>query len=130
MERRYVWKNSKNIAQNTKLAQQLAQKDYIEKFLPAARKERDILAEFITKYNLNNTETLYTSFSKQRQALIAPAILSDSEYTKRWEAQCVMQKQNIKSNFNYHHYALDEDTGFSTEKEHIEQPTPIYLIHS
>lgn len=120
---RYYWKCGQTKTQGTyiqcknkKLAYQLAQKDYTEKFVKVAKKQSRILHTFVNQYNWNEMAKLHEKMSTERQALIAPMILSEGEYANQWEQRCLKSKLEIGNDRFYSYYPVDENNGFLTEK--------------
>ena len=71
-------------SENAHIAKQLAQRSYLDRVLNHAKKERDILEQFINRYQNRSPEDIYPSLSPQRRALVDPIYLPDAEYIKRW----------------------------------------------
>ncbi len=120
---RYYWKHSQTTTQgiyirrnNLDLARQLAQKNYIEQLLHEALQQRKYLLEFMEQYNWDAVAQLHNNLSTHRQSLISPMILSDDEYAENWEQHSLLERDTIKSLHSYHHYTIEEGSGFLTEK--------------
>ncbi len=96
------------------LAQQLAQKDYAKKLLTFAEKKRRELLVLNQQYNWDEIAQFHKQLSPERQALITPFILSDSEYSILW-----LQKNNHLAAANPNKYLLDPDNGFHTENHEL-----------
>lgn len=119
---RYYWKHSKTNAQgiyirknNLELAQQLAQKDYIEKFYQFTLKQKSLIEKFQSQYNWDKIAKFHETLSPTRQSLVTPMISSDDEYAQQWEKLCMDRKCKIMALPYYQHYPLNKDTCLLTE---------------
>lgn len=72
-------------AKDTELIQQLVQKNYLQKVLTTARKEKAAIDSFVAKYPENTVEEIYGLFSEDRRALIKPVFPDVEEYAKDWQ---------------------------------------------
>ena len=70
-----------------KLAQDIAQRDYDEKFIKLAKERIKLLENFCKKENRTSLTNLYGNTNVHRRNLICTSILSDEEYVKRWEKE-------------------------------------------
>lgn len=68
-------------------AKALAQKDYWEKVIQAAYKEKVSIDSFLSGYVPKGPENVFCSLNVYRQELVIPFVISDEEYAKAWEAQ-------------------------------------------
>lgn len=74
-------------SEQKKLAEKLAQKDYDQRILAAAQKERDALDRLLRQYNGKFVEEIYGSLALPRQELIQTNIISDEQYAKSWQKE-------------------------------------------
>ncbi len=81
-----------------KIAQQLAQKDYLKKIIGAAQEELAFVKRAIgaganvkeTKVNNQHfitPEAVYDSLKKERKIFVSPLLISDEEYVRRWSEE-------------------------------------------
>lgn len=68
------------------LAVQLAQRDYDKELLKNAEQRTKCIEDFLKKYQKTSLEEVFSRENAYRQKLIAPAILPDEEFTRRWQA--------------------------------------------
>lgn len=120
---RYYWKHKGTTAQglyirrnNLDLVQQLAQKDYVEKYYQYVLKQRSIIVKFLAQYNWDDITKFHETLSPTRQALVTPLISSDAEYALQWEQLAINQKHQIITLPYYQHYPLSDDTCLLTER--------------
>ena len=79
-------------AENKKLIEALAMKDYNQKLLRDLLKQKMTIDRFLRNYNPQAVQDVYRHLSKARQALVAPIIEPDEEYIRRWESQEYVRK--------------------------------------
>ena len=72
---------------DTKLAKQLAQKEYYEKALKVAEKEKDLICRFLQHSDEDALLKVYTEMSEGKRILVEPYVLPDNEYARRWQAK-------------------------------------------
>lgn len=65
----------------------LAEKDYCEKLLKEAYRERSAIDEFLKQMSGTRPEDVYDNLNDYRRPLVSPLVLSDADYAKKWEAQ-------------------------------------------
>ena len=81
-----------------KIAQELAQKDYLKKIIDVAQEELKIVKRAIgagtnfpkTKEDnqgIITPEAVYDSLKKERKILVSPLLISDDEYARRWSEE-------------------------------------------
>lgn len=69
-----------------KLAKEIAQRDYDEKLIKLANERIKLLESFCVKEERTSLKKLYENLNEYRKELIEAPILSDEEYTRRWQA--------------------------------------------
>ena len=79
----YVDKN------NIQLAKLLAQKNFNNKSLKAAKAELDFLEKTLNKYPKETVEGNYDKLSEKRKSLITPIIESDHDYIQSWLSKSI-----------------------------------------
>jgi len=85
-KRRYASKK------DSKLIQQLCQKDYDQRILAKAKQELKELEKLYKDYDNKTYESVYENLHPVRQKLITPIWLPDDEFVKQWEAVTYMPK--------------------------------------
>ncbi|MBP5654026.1 MAG: hypothetical protein J6X33_00775 [Clostridiales bacterium] len=71
--------------QNTSLIQQLIQKNYLQKVLAVAKKEKKAIDRFIASYPKTAVEDVYDALSEDRQRYITPVYPNPDEYAEEWQ---------------------------------------------
>ena len=66
-------------------AKQLAQKEYYEKALKVAEREKALLNRFLEHSDENALLNVYTEMSEGKRILVEPYVLTDDEFAKRWQ---------------------------------------------
>lgn len=66
------------------IAMKLAQKDYDQKLVKMAKKEQKALSKYLLFLEENVPATIYDNLSEKRRVLVAPFMLADEEYIKKW----------------------------------------------
>lgn len=79
--RRYLSEKDKS------LICELAQKNYDEKVLAAAKEELKLLTRLINKYQSGIAEDVYNKLLPVRQQLVKPILLPEDEFVKKWLEQ-------------------------------------------
>ena len=74
-------------AEDHKLIEALAMKDYNQKLLRSLIEQKKIIDRFLRGYNPQSVQDVYRHLSQARQALVMPIIETDEEYIKRWESK-------------------------------------------
>ena len=69
------------------LARKLAQKEYCEKVLSAAKKEKKIIESICEDFSKDLLLEAYTKMKKGKRILVEPYLLPDEEYARRWQAK-------------------------------------------
>ncbi|MDO4276713.1 MAG: hypothetical protein Q4D16_23875 [Eubacteriales bacterium] len=69
----------------SRLIQDLAQKDYAQKVLAAAYSEKNNMQEFIQAYHPGRIEDVYHKLSQEKRRLVSPYVQSDKEFIVQWE---------------------------------------------
>lgn len=69
------------------LVKQLAQKEYCDKALRVAEKERNLLDRFLNHSDEDALLKVYTEMSEGKRILVEPFVLPDDEYARRWQAK-------------------------------------------
>ena len=88
--------NGKHIGKNgSKTIHDLIQKNYLEKVLKTAVREREYIENTLRKYPQKLPEDIYSSFSAERRSIIDPIMLPDDEYISLW-----MNKQYVTKGIN------------------------------
>ena len=75
---KYLKQNELNIAQD------LAQKDYYQKYIVKAQKDISRLSKALEMLKSASGKSVYNSLNVDRRKLITPFDLSDEEYAKQW----------------------------------------------
>lgn len=78
---RYLSKDEMGLARN------LAQKEYCEKVLSAAKKEKKEIEKICVKFSKDTLLEAYTKMKKGKRILVEPYVLPDEEYARRWQAK-------------------------------------------
>lgn len=68
-------------------ARQLAQKEYYEKALKVAEREKALLDRFLDHSDENALLKVYTEMSEGKRILVEPYVLTDDEFARRWQAK-------------------------------------------
>ena len=68
-------------------AKQLAQKEYYEKALKVAERERALITRFLEHSDENALLNVYTEMSEGKRILVEPYVLTDDEFAERWQAK-------------------------------------------
>jgi hypothetical protein len=71
-----------------RLAYQLAQKDYNNKFLKEAKRELSRLELTIEQLSKENANLVFQRLSANRQNLVTPYITTDSLFAREWQSRC------------------------------------------
>ena len=66
-------------------AKQLAQKEYYEKALKAAEREKALLSTYLNKSDENALLKVYTDMKEGKRILVEPYVLTDEEFARRWQ---------------------------------------------
>ena len=74
-------------AENSELAEKLAQKSYYEKLLRELQREYNAISCFLNKMEGKKPEEVYSSMNDYRKKLVKPLFITDKEYVTYWEAQ-------------------------------------------
>ena len=69
------------------LIRKLAQKEYCEKVLSAAKKEKKIIESICEDFSKDSILEAYTNMTKGKRILVEPYVLPDEEYARRWQAK-------------------------------------------
>lgn len=69
------------------LAKKLAQKEYNEKALKVAERERNRISKFLEHFDENALLKVYTEMNEGKRILVEPYVLPDEEYARRWLAK-------------------------------------------
>ena len=67
------------------LAKQLAQKEYYEKALKVAEREKALLITYLDKSDENALLKVYTDMKEGKRILVEPYVLTDDEFARRWQ---------------------------------------------
>ena len=76
---RYLKKKELNLAKN------LAQREYYEKALKVAEKEKALICRFLQHSDENALLKVYTDMPEGKRILVEPYVLPDDEYARRWQ---------------------------------------------
>lgn len=71
---------------NMNLVRGLAQKDYDQKFLAAAQKEKIFFEQIQKKYDSNYLKEIFDNLPESRKDITIPYILDEEEYVSIWES--------------------------------------------
>lgn len=120
---RYYWKHNGSQTQgdyikkkDVTLAQQLAQKEYLEKVLLLALRKKKQMQTLSVKYDSHDILKFHEKFSLARQELITPLILSDEENAQEWMREKKEELKKFHMNRVSSPYPLDDDMGIETER--------------
>lgn len=69
------------------LARRLVQKDYDERTLEKAKQELRLIQQFQTALQKKSTDTAFAALDKNRQTLVTPATLTNTQYAELWQNQ-------------------------------------------
>ena len=69
------------------LAKKLAQKEYCERILRAAKKEKKIIEGICENFSKDNLLQAYTEMREGKRILVEPYVLPDEEFARRWQAK-------------------------------------------
>lgn len=69
------------------LAKRLARKEYCEKALRVAERERKLLSRFLKASDEQALLKVYTKMNEGKRILIEPYVIPDEEYARRWQAK-------------------------------------------
>lgn len=64
---------------------ELAQKEYDEEVLSAARSQKKKISGFLRQYSPDKVKNIYTTLTPERQLLTTPYIIPDAQYVSRWK---------------------------------------------
>lgn len=81
------WKKTYIRKKHMKLAQQLAQKEYLEDIKIKLNEQIQALTQFITRYNETALEQIYENLPDERKQLITPIIPDAKEKLKKWDEE-------------------------------------------
>lgn len=70
-----------------KIARQLAQKEYCERVLKAAKREKAVIERFLKASDGKALVEAYTGMNEGKRRLVEPYVLTDEEYARRWQAR-------------------------------------------
>lgn len=71
---------------------ELAQKEYDEDVLSAARRQKKKISGFLKQYAPYRIKNIYTALTPERQLLTTPYIIPDSQYVKKWKNKVYVGK--------------------------------------
>lgn len=87
-------KNGKYIKKKDRgLACELAQKEYDNDILKVARRQRIEVCKFLKKYLPNQIMDIYNELPLERQVLIRPYILTQTQYVEKWKSRTYIGKE-------------------------------------
>ena len=69
------------------IAGELAQKEYCEKTLRVAERERKLLSRFLKASDEQALLKVYTKMNEGKRILVEPYVITDEEYARRWQAK-------------------------------------------
>ena len=75
------------LKKNKKMAEQLAQKDYMQRVYQCAKTELEDIKEFLNKHDKKELENIYPKLNPYRKELVKPMVISDEEYAAQWEQE-------------------------------------------
>ena len=75
------------------LARRLVQKDYDQRAIEKAKGELRLIRQFQTSLQKKSTDTAFAALDKNRQTLVTPATLTDSQYAECWQNQPYRKKK-------------------------------------
>jgi len=94
--------------ENSQLAYQLAQKDYMKKLYKKACDERKDINKFLERHGESELEKVYTDMNIYRKALVKPLAITDEMFAQAWE------KENYPTNPYY-----PEQRVYPTKKDEL-----------
>ncbi len=74
-------------ADEKSLANKIAQRDYAEKVIKAAKNQLELVRKMIARYDENAIQLQYENLNDERKKLVQAYTLSDEEYVKKWETR-------------------------------------------
>lgn len=80
------------------LARRLVQKDYDQRALEKAKQEFHLIQQFQTSLKKHSTDTAFAALDKNRQTLVTPATLTDSQYAEFWQNQPYRKNKRHEEN--------------------------------
>ncbi len=80
------------------LARRLVQKDYDQRALEKAKQELRLIQQFQTSLQKKSTDTAFAALDKNRQTLVTPATLTDSQYAELWQNQSYRKNKRHEEN--------------------------------
>lgn len=69
------------------LIRKLAQKEYYEKAIKVAEREKTLLCRFLEQSDEDALLKVYTGMNEGKRILVEPYVLPDHEYARRWQAK-------------------------------------------
>ena len=75
------------------LVYELAQKEYDEAVLCAARNQKKKIDKFLKNYQPDEAKDIYTKLTEERQLLTTPIILPDEQYISKWKNRAYVGKE-------------------------------------
>lgn len=69
---------------NIKIAYELAQKDYNQRYVKEAQKELSLIRKYLSKIEPDNIESIYTSLGDARKSFVTPFIEDLDSYIVKW----------------------------------------------
>ena len=73
--------------ENVQLISALVQKDYEQRLLEAARKEKKLLEQFNAEHDPSHLSKVYETLGDRRKPYARPLVLSNEEYARRWQQE-------------------------------------------
>ena len=68
-------------------ARQLAQREYSEKVLKVAKKEKSMIEDLSDRLKTDSVLEVYNGLKEGKRILVEPYVLPDDEYARRWQAK-------------------------------------------
>lgn len=91
------------------LIHQLAQKDYLQKLLVAAKKDLNNIECFLSKYNDEELHNIYNNLSLSKRKLVTPYLMPEKEFVAQWE----------QKTYTVRYVPLENEDAIYTEKGEV-----------
>ena len=80
------------------LARRLVQKDYNQRALEKAKQELRLIQQFQTSLQKSSTDTAFAALDKNRQTLVTPTTLTNTQYAELWQNQPYRKNKRHEEN--------------------------------
>ena len=89
-------------AENRKLAEGLAQSDYLKKLQKAAERELRAVSSYLKEESEVQVEDVYAGMNPNRKRLVRPVLLSDEEFVEKWLNEPYVRKEFLPEDSEFH----------------------------